>query len=182
MQKYTYRDQVFTFEGCISVEEQDAWAMPWRIDFRQRGYYPGLEGEATEPIGVRLGFRTSSIGLIVFLAEPHPGLKLALFVDGLFIQNVLVNSDGQVVFDPLPFGTKVIDIWLDHRHPCTPGGKRPGAGTCKRVLLAKALSQPVCGRAWQRTGGRHDGRSGGDGGNVAAKPKWRDPSAAGAAG
>lgn len=148
MQKYTYQDQVFTFEGCISVEEKDTWVMPWRIDYRQPAYYPGLEKEAAETIGVHLGFRTNSIGLAAFLADPHPGLKFSLFVDGLFIQDVQVNSAGQVVFDPLPFGTKTIEIWLDHRYPCKIEaiGVDPGA---------KIAAHPVTQRRWIHYGGRN---------------------------
>jgi hypothetical protein len=148
MQKYTYHDQVFTFEDCISVEEQNSWVMPWRIDFRQPTFYPGLEEQAAEALGVRLSFRTNSIGLVVFLAEPHPGLKLGLFVDGLFIQEAQVNSAGQVVFDPLPFGTKTIEIWLDHRYPCKLEAVAIDPG-------ARIAANPPSQKRWILYGGRN---------------------------
>jgi hypothetical protein len=148
MQKYTYRDQVFTFEGCISVEEKNSWAMPWRIDFRQPGYYPGLETEAVEPYGVRLNFRTNSIELIIFIVEPHPGLKLGLFVDGLFIQEALVNASGQVTFDPLPPGKRTIEIWLDHRYPF----KLEAVAIDSNAWIE---TYPIAQKRWLHYGGRN---------------------------
>ena len=116
MKQVTYQQQKFSIEGCISVEETEDWVRPWRIDYRYLDLYPGLEEIADESAGVRLVFQTSSIDLLLELVEPDKDMKVVLFVDGLFIQEVRPQND-RIIFNPLPPGNKKIILWLDQRFP-----------------------------------------------------------------
>lgn len=117
MKRYTYQDQVFSFEGCISIQETPEWVMPWRIDYQYLEFYPGVAEVAHQCAGVSLVFSTTSIDLELELVEPAKEMKVDLFVDGLFIQEARVDFQNRLVFDPLPPGNKLIEILLDQRYP-----------------------------------------------------------------
>ena len=58
MKAYSYQDSVFTFEGSISVQVEDNWCKPWRIDFQHIELYPYVCERAVEATGVRITFST----------------------------------------------------------------------------------------------------------------------------
>ncbi len=123
MKAYRYWDNVFTFEGAISVEANAEWAMPWRIDVSRRDFYPVLaDDKARDCSGIRICFTTDSIRLGLNLLEPATEMLLDLVVDGRVAQRVGVDPEtAAVVFTPLPTGLKNVEIWLDQRFPCKVG-------------------------------------------------------------
>ena len=57
MKAYTYQDNVFSFEGSVSIEQEKEWVAPWRIDYQQFDFYPFLTDErAKQCSGIRLSF------------------------------------------------------------------------------------------------------------------------------
>lgn len=144
---YTYRDNVFTFEGCISVQREQEWAAPWRIDYSHFDFYPFLNDEVGRACsGVRLCFTTDSRHIVLDLADVVQWTKLDLFADGKLIQEVMLNKDeSPVAFQVLDPGLKRIEIWLD---------------TCfqvkvKKVLIdegARICKTPVTQKRWVHYG------------------------------
>lgn len=126
MRQYSWRDGVCTFEGCISVQEADGWAAPWRIDFARSGLYPFLN-EAQPPYydtpagaqctGVRLALATDARRVELALERPEAGLRLDLLIDGQPAWRLDVRADeATAVFADLPAGFKRLEIWLDPQH------------------------------------------------------------------
>jgi len=115
MKAYTYDDNVFTFEGSISVQREKDWVMPWRIDFEHYDFYPFLtDSVAKECSGVRLAFASDTQKLSLELAEANEGQTLDLFVNDSFAQRVVLQEQSlEVQFQALQAGLKNIEIWLD---------------------------------------------------------------------
>lgn len=119
MRMVTYQEGAFRFEGCVSVADPGNWVSPWRIVHSQLELFKGLISQgAADCAGVRLSFSTDSGELALFLEAGHPDLIFDLFVDGLLLQELVVNAfDDQAYFSPLPPGEKIVEIWVDHRNP-----------------------------------------------------------------
>ncbi len=123
MKAYRYWDNVFTFEGAITVQAEAEWAMPWRIDFARSEFYPVLaDDKARDCSGIRICFTTDTTRLGLNLVEPAAEMLLDLVVDGRVVQQVGVDPEAATVFfAPLPEGMKNVEIWLDQRFPCKVG-------------------------------------------------------------
>ncbi|MFO7898743.1 MAG: SGNH/GDSL hydrolase family protein [Planctomycetota bacterium] len=118
------------FEGVISLERRDGWVRPWRIPFEERRLFPpddGVPWQAQKGSGVRLRFGTDSgaIGLAllpVLAQDTEQGevdpRRYDLTIDGELIGSQAVgHGDERVVFDPLPAGDKVVELWLNVHAP-----------------------------------------------------------------
>jgi len=119
MKAYTYQDNVFSFEGSVSIEQKKEWVAPWRIDYEQFDFYPFLTDErAKQCSGIRLSFTTDAKNIILKLAEVEEGMMLDLFVNDVLTQELTLDkSSHQVFFKQLSPGLKRIEIWLDQRFP-----------------------------------------------------------------
>jgi hypothetical protein len=119
MKEYFYKDNVFTFEGCISIEEADEWVSPWRIDFNQLDFYPFLKDRVAHACsGIRLAFTTNSKNIVLRLSEPQDKFRFDLIVDGKLEESITLKvNDGTkdcfVKFKGLDSKQKSIEIWLD---------------------------------------------------------------------
>lgn len=119
MKEYFYKDNVFTFEGSISIEEVEEWVSPWRIHFNQLEFYPFLKDRVAHACsGIRLAFTTNSRNIILRLFEPQDKFKFDLIVDGKLEESIVLNVDEGtkdcfVKFKELDAKQKSVEIWLD---------------------------------------------------------------------
>lgn len=119
MREYFYKDNVFTFEGSISVEEVDEWVSPWRIDFNQLEFYPFLKDRVAHACsGIRLAFTTNSKNIVLRLNEPQDKFRFDLIVDDKLEESIELRvddgtKDSFVKFKELNAKEKSVEIWLD---------------------------------------------------------------------
>jgi len=109
-------------EGAVSLEHGDGWVQPWRLPFDRRDLFVSpqnvLLGQAQESSGVRLRFQTDSIRLgLAFLPLTTPPVNAAhaidLTIDGTLIASrAVAQNDSEVLFEALPNGSKVVEVWL----------------------------------------------------------------------
>ena len=104
------------FQGAISLERGDGWIRPWRLPFHLLSLFPDPEGivlRAGQSAGVRLRLATNSreLGL-----EVQPFEERRLF--DLTVDNELLDTTelpagaGELRFEPLAEGEKVVEVWL----------------------------------------------------------------------
>jgi len=115
MQEIHPDDARLSWEGAVSVQFEDGWAMPWRIPYRDVKLFPpeGLNGKGAIPAGVRLTFRsgTRSVRLRTIPAEAEG--KLDLYCGRTFQHTVEIHPNAsEFAFDGLPEGEKTVEIYL----------------------------------------------------------------------
>ncbi|MDF2484451.1 MAG: hypothetical protein K0R46_619 [Herbinix sp.] len=113
IRKY-YKDQVFTFEGCISVEERGTLVSPWRLNHERLGFYPFLEEVGHQCSGVRLCFTTNSPEIYFRIASHEYDLKFDLWIDGKQASNYKLKQKETCFsyIDGLQTWKKV-ELWMD---------------------------------------------------------------------
>ena len=125
MKQYTYIDNVFLFEGCISLRQNDDWIQPVRINDDKKILYPYIS-EFQAPhwksivseqcSGVRLCFATDSENIIMELAEVFEGMQIDLYVNEQYKDSVVLSeNETEVKFTNIDSGFNKITIWLDQR-------------------------------------------------------------------
>ncbi|MBK1809850.1 hypothetical protein JHL18_04245 [Clostridium sp. YIM B02505] len=114
MDNYTYLDNVFSFEGAVSVEENNEYCAPWRIDFKEKELFPVLKDKVGKFCsGVRLCFTTNAQYIALQMAEiDEDTLILDVFVEGAFNQQIKISDTSPIALEGLREGTKQIEIWL----------------------------------------------------------------------
>ncbi len=118
------------FEGAVSVERGDGWLRAWRIPFAERRLFPpddGVPWQAQKGSGVRLRFRTGSarvgLGFLPVMPEDQEEgavdpRRYDLTTNGELVASEAVESDDEVVlFEDLPAGDKVVELWLNVHAP-----------------------------------------------------------------
>ena len=107
-------DPRITWQGAISLQHTDGWVMPWRIPHEDRGLFPpdALQERAAMPAGVRISFH-SNTSTVAGQVESYPEAALLdLFCDGQFHGSVELAGQESFVFQDLPPGEKLIELWL----------------------------------------------------------------------
>lgn len=111
-------DRRLSWPGAVSLEQDDAGVMPWRLPYVTRELFPApLVERAAMPAGVRLAFTsdaTSIAGRRVPAAESAP---LDLVCDGRLVATVEQAGEEGFRFDELPAGEKRIELWLPQFGP-----------------------------------------------------------------
>ena len=109
------------FEGHVSLERGDGWVKPWRLPLDLLDLFPTREqivASAATPAGVRLRFETESdrIALAVDPVDEDEPRQFDLTIDGDLAQTASVRrGEGHAVFDAIPGGRKVVELWLPQR-------------------------------------------------------------------
>ncbi|HBM79234.1 MAG TPA: hypothetical protein DD426_00110 [Clostridiaceae bacterium] len=126
LKNYKYRDNVFSFEGCVSVQETSDWISPWRIEYDRADFYPFLSQigsyKWSAPVGaqcsgVRICFSTDADTVMLELQNVIEGLKLDLYVNNCFSEELVMDGHtNTATFKDLNSNFKKIEIWLDQRH------------------------------------------------------------------
>ena len=127
MQKIYYKDNLFSVEGAVSIEENGMYTSPWRIDFKKKDFFPFLNqshlGEAAA--GVRLAFSTDSTKIGIHLYEVlqnetgfHSKMTLDLVVNGRLMETLVLDKGiNEYIFRHQLTDTNDIEIWLDQAWP-----------------------------------------------------------------
>ncbi len=110
------------FQGAISVERTAEYVRPWRLPFDKLKLFPspndGLVNAAGSPAGVRIRIKTTSSKLGLELVPYVYERKFDLVIDNELIETaILPANEGKVVFEKLPNGEKVVEIYLPQRQP-----------------------------------------------------------------
>lgn len=108
-------DKRLSWHGQISLETTKEYTQPWRIPFAQRTlFFPTLVNLAATAAGVRLAFRSTTerlAGAFLLQGLPHK-CRMDLYVDGNFYDTREFLERGDFVFEGLPVGDKLIELWL----------------------------------------------------------------------
>jgi hypothetical protein len=88
--------------------------MPWRIPYEERSlFYPGRLLERAEmPAGVRLSFRSDTESISGEIVTDSEAVSIDLCCDGETLASIGLAGKDQFVFDELPSGEKLIELWL----------------------------------------------------------------------
>ena len=121
MKSYHYSDNVFFFEGCVSLQAEEKWVSPWRIPYRKREFFPFLNQRVSHTTsGVRLYFSTNTKKLqIKFLArdkETNP-TSLDIFINGEPYKEVDLIDDDMILELIAPDGMNDFVIYLPTDKP-----------------------------------------------------------------
>lgn len=117
-------DARLSWPGAISLEHDNGWTRPWRIDHTARSLFaqPLVERTAM-PAGVRIAF-TSDTGFLAGRIDSTPALEpgearpVDLCCDGELIGSQDIGADGTFRFDNLPGGIKALELWLPQFGEC----------------------------------------------------------------
>lgn len=114
MKRKFYKDNVFSFEGCISVEERGTLVSPWRLEADRIKYYPFLEEVGHQCAGVRLCFTTDSSLIYFNFAEHDYDIKFDLWIDGKLIEKYqLKQHESCLTYQDDAQGWKKVELWMD---------------------------------------------------------------------
>lgn len=118
------------FQGQVELERGDGWVKPWRLPHARRALFPSpgddLMARAESASGVRLRFATAASRLrLRFLplpmsapAEGRDGFHFDATIDGELIASAAAPpGSGEAVFEGLPGGDKVVELWLSQEIP-----------------------------------------------------------------
>lgn len=115
-------DPRLTWQGAVSVQYTNGFAIPWRIPYRDGVLYPlALVERAAMPAGVRLSFSSDTTILAGELvpwpsaSDPDPAQEaspLDLYCDGVMAGRVELTRAGEFRFEGLPAGEKLVELWL----------------------------------------------------------------------
>ena len=106
-------DSRLTWQGAISLQQTEAWVMPWRIPYEDHVLFPTpLLERASMPAGVRLAFRSDTAIIAGKIERQKEVAKLDLCCDGTLIDSVELTGQDSFRFEPLPPGDKLIELWL----------------------------------------------------------------------
>ena len=127
MKSINFKSNVFTIEGAVSLESNENYTAPWRMDFNRRKLFPFIDifGQGDACTCVRIKFTTDSRGIGIDIYETYKGedgihdiMMLDLVVNGEFVQTMELKDGGGIYFfDKLGPGMKDVEIWLDQKFP-----------------------------------------------------------------
>ena len=103
-----------TWQGIISLQYSDDWVMPWRIPYNDRGLFLpiDIQDRAALSAGVRISFYSDTTEMIgEVISSKDPG-SIDLFCDGKFYKSLEMEGKNNFVFQNLPSGEKLIELWL----------------------------------------------------------------------
>jgi len=106
-------DPRLTWQGIVSLEKTDDWAMPWRLPFEDRILYVDtLQERAATAAGCRISFLsdTSSVAGRILPADDLSPIDLCC--DGDIVGSFPLAGRPGFLFDRLPPGLKRIELWL----------------------------------------------------------------------
>lgn len=109
------------FEGAVSIEKIDGCMKPWRVDHNQRDLFPSVNdnllGSMESASGVRLRFKTDSDKISLKIKPRELAKKFDLTIENELIQTVVDPEKTDVVFENIPTGEKIVEIWLPQNRP-----------------------------------------------------------------
>ena len=105
-----------TWQGAISFQRTDDWTMPWRIPYEDLVLFPpdALWERAAMPAGVRLCFRSDTQTIAGYVDATEESTGIDLYCDGQFHSWADLSGQESFLFEALPSGEKLIELWLPH--------------------------------------------------------------------
>lgn len=108
------------FEGAISFEKTAGGLKPWRLPFAERGLFPSptdaLLARAEMAAGVRLRFETDARSVGLRVAPAKDKRLYDLTIGPKLIATVTLDENRtDVIFENLPAGRKVVELWLPQK-------------------------------------------------------------------
>ena len=75
MKSFDYKSSVFAIEGAVSVENNENYTAPWRLNFERRKLFPYIDvfGQGDACVGVRIAFTTDSEMIGIDIYEIYKG-------------------------------------------------------------------------------------------------------------
>lgn len=114
LQPLQLTDPRLAWLGAVSVQHTPEWSLPWRIPYTLVDLFPPVELQARTvmPAGVRLAF-VSDTRTVAGAFLPVPEISpLDLCCNGELIGSVPLQGRDAFLFDNLPAGEKLIELWL----------------------------------------------------------------------
>lgn len=109
---YNFRNEVFDFDGAVSVEITPEYAAPWRIDCHEKELYPVLkDGVGKYGAGIRLCFETNSCVIGFRLSELEEAVLVDLMVNGEYGKTIEI-TEIETIMDGFAPDRKRIELWL----------------------------------------------------------------------
>ena len=107
-------DPNLTWQGAISFQRNDDWSMPWRIPYENLELFPpdALRERAAMPAGVRLSFRSGTQTVAGYVDATEESSGIDLYCDGRFHGWADLAGQEGFLFEGLPPGEKLIELWL----------------------------------------------------------------------
>ena len=107
-------DPKLTWQGAISLQHAGDWIMPWRIPHEDLALFPpdDLRGRAAMPAGVRLSFRSDATTVTGYVDATEESSGIDLCCDGQFHGWADLAGKEKFLFEALPTGEKLIELWL----------------------------------------------------------------------
>ncbi|MFA6717337.1 MAG: SGNH/GDSL hydrolase family protein [Victivallaceae bacterium] len=124
-------DSRILWEGVISLEKNNGSVTPWRIPHEDKDLFPNddFHEQAGRNSGVRLLLKTDSETLKVdctVIGGGHevapPGCQIDLCIDNEIIQTEFLDENDNAVFNSLPAGMKIVELWLAPSYSITVHG------------------------------------------------------------
>lgn len=113
MDEYGYFDNVFSFEGAVSVEKKENYCAPWRIDYEQKELFPSIKDKVGRLCsGIRLCFSTDAENIALKLSEIEEAMLIDVIINGEFNQQLKIENTDIVYFNKLNNEFKNVEIWL----------------------------------------------------------------------
>lgn len=123
-QRISTADPRLTWSGAVSLQHEDGWTLPWRIDHTARRLFAApLVERAAMPAGVRIAFTSDTTHLSGRIdstpaLEPGETRPVDLCCDGELVGSQNLDRDGAFRFDGLPAGIKRMELWLPQFGEC----------------------------------------------------------------
>jgi len=106
---------VVTWEGAVSVEQNDGWWQAWRVPYEEADLFPplALNGKAAQSTGVRLTFTSDTDSVGIKMREAEADYKLDMVCDGELIETQVIKAkQTEAAFACLPAGEKRVEVYL----------------------------------------------------------------------
>ena len=102
-----------TWQGAVSLQKTEDWVMPWRTPYPQHILFPDpLLERSAMPAGVRISFRSNTTRVSGNIARQKESGMLDLSCDGEVVASLDLAGKDTFVFENLPEGEKLIELWL----------------------------------------------------------------------
>ncbi len=111
------------FEGVVSIEETESGLRLWRIPYKEKKLFYGLEDIAAKQSGIRIRFKTNSSSASLAIGIPDKNIHgkseavIDIAVNGKIVKKVKASEIAtDITIDNLGRREKLIEFWLDHHN------------------------------------------------------------------
>jgi lysophospholipase L1-like esterase len=148
------------FEGAISFEKRGGGLKPWRLPFAERGLFPSpaetLLARAEMAAGVRLRFETDARAVGLRVAPDKEKRIYDLTLGPKLLASVTLDEQRtDALFDGLPAGRKVLELWLPQKQATVARRLLLSDGAAARLVADKRPKWVTYGSSITHCGAAH---------------------------